>query len=187
MSAGRSTAVTRAATSNLAHCDEVIGELGNPRQGRRSFLERSQTCRRGASQSCSKRPKGLIAMIADSGVETLRRAADPHRGRDRAAHFRCLRGGDRARRDHRRSIDGRELSRDRGHRSQAIPDQLCRVHRSRAARDPGPGPEGRSAPSCSASPGPRGGYLPTQQSELSPSAGQGPGLEQCQLPQPAAV
>ena len=61
--------VTRAATSNLAHCDEVIGELANLAKG----VDLSSTDLKHADQRVAKlleTSEGLIAMIADSGVET---------------------------------------------------------------------------------------------------------------------
>jgi len=61
--------VTRAATSNLAHCDEVIGELANLAKG----VDLSSTDLKHADERVAKlleTSEGLIAMIADSGVET---------------------------------------------------------------------------------------------------------------------
>ena len=61
--------VTRAATSNLAHCDEVIGELANLAKG----VDLSSTDLKHADARVAKlleTSEGLIAMIADSGVET---------------------------------------------------------------------------------------------------------------------
>jgi methyl-accepting chemotaxis protein len=61
--------VTRAATSNLAHCDEVIGELAHLAKS----VDLSSTDLRHADQRVAKlleTSEGLIAMIADSGVET---------------------------------------------------------------------------------------------------------------------
>jgi methyl-accepting chemotaxis protein len=61
--------VTRAATSNLAHCDKVIDELGNLAKG----VDLSSTELRHADDRVAKLldlSEGLIALIADSGVET---------------------------------------------------------------------------------------------------------------------
>jgi len=61
--------VTRAATSNLAHCDEVISELGNLAKG----VDLSSSELKHADERVAKLlevSEGLIAMIADSGVET---------------------------------------------------------------------------------------------------------------------
>jgi methyl-accepting chemotaxis protein len=61
--------VTRAATSNLAHCDKVIDELGNLAKG----VDLSSTELRNADDRVAKLlevSEGLIALIADSGVET---------------------------------------------------------------------------------------------------------------------
>jgi methyl-accepting chemotaxis protein len=61
--------VTRAATSNLAHCDEVIGELAHLAKG----VDLSSSDLKHADQRVAKlleTSEGLIAMIADSGVET---------------------------------------------------------------------------------------------------------------------
>src|SRR6195256_6205660 len=60
---------TKAATSNLAHCDRVIDELGHLARG----VDRSSTERRHADDRVAKLleiSEGLIALIADSGVET---------------------------------------------------------------------------------------------------------------------
>src|SRR6476661_3845721 len=61
--------VTRAATSNLAHCDEVISELGNLAKG----VDLSSSELKHADERVAKLlevSEGLIAMIADSGIET---------------------------------------------------------------------------------------------------------------------
>jgi methyl-accepting chemotaxis protein len=61
--------VTRAATSNLAHCDEVIAELANLAQG----VDLSSTHLKNADERVARlleTSEGLIALIADSGVET---------------------------------------------------------------------------------------------------------------------
>jgi methyl-accepting chemotaxis protein len=61
--------VTRAATSNLAHCDEVIGELAHLAKG----VDLSSSDLKHADARVAKlleTSEGLIAMIADSGVET---------------------------------------------------------------------------------------------------------------------
>jgi methyl-accepting chemotaxis protein len=61
--------VAKAATSNLAHCDEVIGELANLAKG----VDLSSSDLKHADQRVAKlleTSEGLIAMIADSGVET---------------------------------------------------------------------------------------------------------------------
>jgi methyl-accepting chemotaxis protein len=61
--------VTRAATSNLAHCDRVIDELGHLAKG----VDLSSTDLRNADDRVAKLleiSEGLIALIADSGVET---------------------------------------------------------------------------------------------------------------------
>ena len=61
--------VARAATSNLAHCDMVIDELGNLAQG----VDLSSTDLKQADDRVATLldlSEGLIAMIADSGVET---------------------------------------------------------------------------------------------------------------------
>ena len=136
--------VAKAATSNLAHCDTVIAELGAMVKG----VDLSSSDLKLADERVSKLlevSENLIAMIADFWCRNLGRAADPRRRRHRAAYLADLRGRDRARRDRPRSIDGRELPRNSRHRPQAISHRLCRVHRSRAAADPGPDPEIRSA------------------------------------------
>jgi methyl-accepting chemotaxis protein len=61
--------VTRAATSNLAHCDKVIDELGHLAKG----VDLSSSDLRHADDRVAKLleiSEGLIALIADSGVET---------------------------------------------------------------------------------------------------------------------
>jgi len=61
--------VRREATSNLAHCDEVISELGNLAKG----VDLSSSELKHADERVAKLlevSEGLIAMIADSGVET---------------------------------------------------------------------------------------------------------------------
>jgi methyl-accepting chemotaxis protein len=61
--------VTRAATSNLEHCDRVIDELGNMAKGvDLSSTELKQAD--GKVASLLELSESLIAMIADSGVET---------------------------------------------------------------------------------------------------------------------
>ena len=62
-------AVAKAATSNLAHCDMVIDELGNLAEG----VDLSSTDLKHADDRVAKLldlSEGLIALIADSGVET---------------------------------------------------------------------------------------------------------------------
>jgi len=61
--------VTRAATSNLAHCDEVIAELANLAKG----VDLSSSDLKNADERVARlleTSEGLIALIADSGVET---------------------------------------------------------------------------------------------------------------------
>jgi methyl-accepting chemotaxis protein len=61
--------VAKAATSNLAHCDGVIGELGKLAKG----VDLSSTDLKHADDRVAKlleTSEGLIAIIADSGVET---------------------------------------------------------------------------------------------------------------------
>jgi methyl-accepting chemotaxis protein len=61
--------VTRAATSNLAHCDEVIAELANLAGG----VDLSSSDLKHADERVAKlldTSESLIALIADSGVET---------------------------------------------------------------------------------------------------------------------
>jgi methyl-accepting chemotaxis protein len=61
--------VARAATSNLAHCDSVIDELGNLAKG----VDLSSTDLKHADDRVARLldlSEGLIEMIADSGVET---------------------------------------------------------------------------------------------------------------------
>jgi methyl-accepting chemotaxis protein len=61
--------VARAATSNLTHCDEVIEELGNLAEG----VDLSSNELRHADERVARlldTSEGLLAMIADSGVET---------------------------------------------------------------------------------------------------------------------
>ena len=61
--------VAKAATSNLSHCDTVISELGNLAKG----VDLSSTELKQADDRVAKLldlSEGLIAMIADSGVET---------------------------------------------------------------------------------------------------------------------
>ena len=61
--------VAKAATSNLAHCDMVIDELGNLAKG----VDLSSTDLRNADQRVAKlldSSDGLIDLIASSGVET---------------------------------------------------------------------------------------------------------------------
>ena len=61
--------VTRAATSNLAHCDDVIEELNNLAKG----VDLSSSELKHADERVAKlleTSEGLIALIADSGVET---------------------------------------------------------------------------------------------------------------------
>jgi methyl-accepting chemotaxis protein len=62
-------AVAKAATSNLAHCDAVISEVGNLARG----VELSSTDLKHADERVARlldSSEGLIALIADSGVET---------------------------------------------------------------------------------------------------------------------
>jgi methyl-accepting chemotaxis protein len=69
-SVGRETdAVAKAATSNLAHCDMVIGELGNLATG----VDLSSNDLKHADERVAKLlglSEGMIELIADSGVET---------------------------------------------------------------------------------------------------------------------
>jgi methyl-accepting chemotaxis protein len=69
-SVGRETdAVAKAATSNLAHCDMVISELGNLGTG----VDLSSNDLKHADQRVAKLlelSEGMIELIADSGVET---------------------------------------------------------------------------------------------------------------------
>jgi methyl-accepting chemotaxis protein len=61
--------VARAATSNLSHCDTVISELGNLAKG----VDLSSSDLKQADERVAKLldlSEGLIAMIAESGVET---------------------------------------------------------------------------------------------------------------------
>src|SRR5216684_8103060 len=61
--------VAKAATSNLSHCDMVIGELGNLAKG----VDLSSTDLKHADDRVAKLldiSEGLIELIADSGVET---------------------------------------------------------------------------------------------------------------------
>jgi methyl-accepting chemotaxis protein len=61
--------VAKAATSNLAHCDSVIAELGTLAKG----VDLSSSDLKHANERVAKLlevSEGLIAMIADSGVET---------------------------------------------------------------------------------------------------------------------
>src|SRR5580704_17195220 len=61
--------VTRAATSNLAHCDEVIEELANLAKG----VDLSSSHLKNADERVARlleTSESLIALIADSGVET---------------------------------------------------------------------------------------------------------------------
>src|SRR6476646_4697860 len=61
--------VTKAATSNLAHCDRVIDELGNLAMG----VDMSSSELQHADERVAKLlelSEGLIELIADSGVET---------------------------------------------------------------------------------------------------------------------
>jgi methyl-accepting chemotaxis protein len=61
--------VTRAATSNLGHCDTVISELNELAKG----VDLSSRDLKNADQRVTKlldTSEGLIALIADSGVET---------------------------------------------------------------------------------------------------------------------
>jgi methyl-accepting chemotaxis protein len=61
--------VARAATSNLSHCDRVIAELGHLAKG----VDLSSTDLKHADDRVAKLleiSEGLIALIADSGVET---------------------------------------------------------------------------------------------------------------------
>ncbi len=70
--------VTRAATSNLAHCDEVIEELAHLAKG----VDLSSSHLKNADERVAKlleTSEGLIALIADSGVETSDAPLDPHR------------------------------------------------------------------------------------------------------------
>ena len=66
---GEIDGVVRAATSNLSHCDMVIDELGNLAKG----VDLSSTELKHADDRVTKLldlSEGLIALIADSGVET---------------------------------------------------------------------------------------------------------------------
>ena len=61
--------VAKAATSNLAHCDRVIDELGHLAKG----VDLSSTDLKSADDRVARLlelSEGLIALIADSGVET---------------------------------------------------------------------------------------------------------------------
>jgi methyl-accepting chemotaxis protein len=82
--------VAKAATSNLAHCDMVIDELGHLAKG----VDLSSTDLKHADERVAKLldlSEGLIELIADSGVETsdaplIRVVVD-----DRQTDFRGLR------------------------------------------------------------------------------------------------
>src|SRR5260221_2040641 len=72
--------VAKAASSNLAHCDTVIDELGNLAKG----VELSSSDLKRADDRVAKLlelSEGLIELIADSGGRDLGCAAEPPRGR----------------------------------------------------------------------------------------------------------
>ena len=177
--------VAKAATSNLAHCDMVIDELDNLAKG----VDLSSTDLKSADDRVAKLldlSEGLIELIATSGVETsdapLIRVVIDAAKQISAAFENAI----AQRRHPSRSIDGRELPRNPGHRPQAISHRLCRLHRPHPPRHPGPDPEDRSAHRVLRRLGQR--RIPSDaQSELPAAAGEGSRLEQRQLPQPAAV
>ena len=110
--------VARAATSNLAHCDMVIDELGNLAKG----VDLSSTELKLADERVAK-----LLDLSEQLIETdrhqrggdLGRAADPRRDRHRQADFGGVRSRHRARRHPARAVDGRELSRNSRHRSRS--------------------------------------------------------------------
>ena len=146
--------VAKAATSNLAHCDMVIDELGHLAKG----VDLSSTDLKHADDRVAKLldlSENLIELIADSGVETsdaplIRAVIDTAKQISAAFETRG-----RARRHPPRSVDGRELPRNSGHRPQAISHRLCRIHRPDPAADPGSAAEDPIRASCSAWHGPR--------------------------------
>ena len=136
--------VARAATSNLSHCDAVIDELGHLAKG----VDLSSTDLRHADDRVAKlleTSEGLIALIADSGVETsdaplIRVVIDTARQISAAFEAAIARGEITH-----RSIDGREIPRDTGYRSEAVHDRLRRASPTASCRDPGSDSETRSA------------------------------------------
>jgi methyl-accepting chemotaxis protein len=132
--------VAKAATSNLAHCDMVIDELGNLAKG----VELSSTDLKRADDRVARTVGRADRADRRQRGRNIRCSADPRRDRHCKANFKGLRDRDRARRYQPRSVDGRKVPRDSRHQSQAIPDRLCRAHRSDFADNSGPDPENRS-------------------------------------------
>ena len=146
--------VARAATSNLGHCDTVITELSELAKG----VDLSSRDLKHADDRVGKlleTSEDLIALIADSGVETsdapLIRVVVDTAKRISAEFEAAIDRGEITR----RPADGREVSGNRRHRSQAVSHQLRRLHRPRAAFHPGSRSRRAIRASCSASPGPR--------------------------------
>ena len=146
--------VAKAATSNLAHCDMVIDELGNLAKG----VDLSSTDLKSADDRVAKLldlSEGLIELIADQRRGDVGRAADPRRDRYRETDFGGVRERDRARRHPSRAIDGRELPRNSrapipsniSPTMSSSPTASCRRSRTRSRRS--------IRASCSAWHGPR--------------------------------
>ena len=177
--------VAKSATSNLAHCDMVIEELDTLGKG----VDLSSIDLKGADERVAKLldiSEGLIELIATSGVKTsdaplIRVVIDTAREISAAFETAIQRGDitlDQLMDEQYREIPGTD--------PKQYLTELCLLYRPGFARDPGPGSKDRSTHRVLRRLGQRR-LSSDPQSELSPSAGQGPGLEQRQLPQPAAV
>ncbi len=176
--------VARAATSNLAHCDSVIEELGNLAKG----VDLSSTELKHADERVAKLlevSENLIATIADSGVETsdaplIRVVVETARRISDIFEAAIQRGEitlEPLMDEKYREIPGTDPKQYMTNYVE-FTDRVLPAIRTRS-RNP-------TRASCFASPGP-GRLSADAQSELPPAAGQGSGLEQRQLPQPAAV
>ena len=146
--------VAQAATSNLAHCDMRDRRTRQPRQGRRSVVDRPEAGRRPGRQAA--RPfRGADRADRRQRRGDLGCTVDPRRDRDRQADLRCLRDSAGARRYPPRSIDGREIPRNPRHQSEAISHRLRRLHRPDPAADPGSDSKDATRESCFAWHGPK--------------------------------
>ena len=177
--------VAKAATSNLEHCDRVIDELGHLAKS----VDLSSTDLKQADGRVAKLlelSEGLIALIADSGVETsdaqlIRVVIDTAKQISAAFESAIERGEislDQLMDEKYREIPGTDpkqyLTDYVEFTDRLLPPIQDPIQKSDATHRVlrGLGQERLSA---------------DPQSELSPAAGQGPGLEQCQLPQPPPV
>ncbi len=175
--------VARAATSNLSHCDTVISELGDLAKG----VDLSSTDLKQADDrvaSLLEVSEGLIALIADSGVETsdapmIRMTVETAKQISTAFERAIERGEislEQMMDENYREIPGTNPK-------QYLTNYVALTDRILPPiQDPIQKSDSRIA-FCVA--WARSGYLPTHNAELQPAPGPRPGLEQRPLPQPA--